>query len=552
MVHVFSALRAGRGASNADAVRRRNLIAVSVAAFLASVGFMVVMPLLPGLIREVIGGDGSQVGLWLGLAISVSPFLTALTGPFWAALGERFGRKAMIERSIVCIGIGIGLMAVAQSPIHVVALRAVIGGLGGVSVAALAAVTATTPRRELGPAVGTLQAAQTAGSMVGPLIGGILGGLLGMREAFIVSGAVFVAALILVHWLYVDTGTQPAEPSARTARSEERTGGAFGLGMVVALLAAFAAQFVEGSLIVLLPIQVEQLGAAPESLPWVIGIGLSATYLAATLAAAVGGRLAGRRSAISLLIGVLALGLVALIPLALAQTWWQCLGFRALLALAVGAGPTLAYSAAAALAPPEQRAKMVGLVSSAGISGWAASPLAAGALIQVSPLLLLGLDAALYALVIAALLGLRYGLFDRLSWLRLGGLDLPTLLPNVAGPREILGWLPSPASIVPHRRQERFSVDEVIAALRGTATGPRADVILETVARPAEWMPADPERAFRNLPRHADRLPTILHLYRQGEDTETIGRRLSPLGGGWAVERTVEITAGLIADRLNR
>jgi len=156
MVRMVSAFSLGRGATGEAAERRRNLIAISVACFLASVGFMVVMPFLPGLLREVTGGDGASTGLWLGFAISIAPLMTALTGPLWTSMGERFGRKAMLERSIVCIGIGIGLMAVATSPIHVVALRGIVGGLGGVSVAALAAITATTPRREIGPAVGTL------------------------------------------------------------------------------------------------------------------------------------------------------------------------------------------------------------------------------------------------------------------------------------------------------------------------------------------------------------------------------------------------------------
>ncbi len=36
------------------------------------------------------------------------------------------------------------------------------------------------------------------------------------------------------------------------------------------------------------------------------------------------------------------------------------------------------------------------------------------------------------------------------------------------------------------------------------------------------------------------------------KDAEAIGRRLSLFGGAWAVERTVNIAARLIADRLNR
>jgi hypothetical protein len=65
-------------------------------------------------------------------------------------------------------------------------------------------------------------------------------------------------------------------------------------------------------------------------------------------------------------------------------------------------------------------------------------------------------------------------------------------------------------------------------------------------------MPDEPERAFREVPNLAGRVPTILFQIRQGGDPEMIGRRLSPLGGGWPVRRTVEIASDLIAQELNR
>src|SRR5688572_5133953 len=303
MVRMVSAFSLGRGATGAAAERRRNLIAVSIVSFLASVGFMVVMPFLPGLLREVTGSDAAGSGLWLGLAISIAPLMTALTGPLWTALGERFGRKAMLERSVVCIGIGIGLMAIATSPMHVVLLRGLVGGLGGVSVAALAAITATTPRREIGPAVGTLQAAQTAGSMFGPLLGGVLGAIVGMRESFLLAASIFVVALLLIHWLYREIPTVVEAP-VRAAREATRRPGVVGIGIGVALLAAFALQFVEGTFLILFPIELERLGVTDDMFPMVYGVGLSVTYLAATVAAAVAGRLSGKRSPFKLMAGM--------------------------------------------------------------------------------------------------------------------------------------------------------------------------------------------------------------------------------------------------------
>lgn len=562
MIQIYSAFSRGRGAPSAAAERRRNLLAVSLAAFLASVGFMVVMPFLPGLLREVTGVDSTASGLWLGLAISIAPLMTALTGPIWSAVGERYGRKAMLERSVVCIGIGIGLMALASSPIHVVALRAVVGGLGGVSVAALAAITATTPRRELGSAVGTLQAAQTAGSMFGPLLGGVLGALVGMRESFVLAAVVFAVALLLVHWLYREVPTL-VEPSSRPSRESSGGRGALGVGLAVALVAAFVLQFVEGTFMILLPTELERLGVADESLAMVYGVALSIIYLAATVAAAVAGRLAARRSPTWLMRMAVLASLLVLLPMAFVTTWWQFVGLRVLLALVAGAGPTLAYAAAASASAPERRGQVVSLASSAGIMGWAASPLTAGALIQIGPGLLLGLNAMLFALLALLLLAAERGLLDPLAALVQGRLltglprpGLPTLRLSLAGPRGLLDRLPAPAGLLPARRPGSngapYTPSEVVEVLAGRRHGPRADAVLELVAQPARWMPADPSRTFREVSRYADRLPTILHQYRRGEDPEQIGRRMSPLGGGWPVQRTVEIAAGLIARQLNR
>jgi DHA1 family multidrug resistance protein-like MFS transporter len=561
---MVSAFTLGRGATGAAAERRRNLIAISVASFLASVGFMVVMPFLPGLLREVTGGDGASTGLWLGLAISIAPLMTALTGPLWTSLGERYGRKAMLERSVVCIGIGIGLMAIATSPLHVVALRGIVGGLGGVSVAALAAITATTPRRDIGPAVGTLQAAQTAGAMFGPLLGGVLGAVVGMRDSFILSAVIFVVALFLIHWLYREV---PAivEAPIRAGKDATRQSGALGVGIAVALIAAFTLQFIEGTFMILFPVELERLGVTDDVFPMVYGVGLSVTYLAATVAAAVAGRLSARRSPTWLICVTATVSLVLLVPMAFVTSWWQFIALRVLLALVAGAGPTLAYAAIAAAASPERRGQMVSLASSAGILGWAASPLTAGALIQISPALLLVLDGVLFGLVALLLLVAERGLLNpvamyvqshQFSFSPRAG--LAALRPSMAGPRDLLGRLhlerfqTAPGSLAARTGRERFTGHEVALALSGRLQGPRADVVLDMAAQPSRWMPIDSARTFRDVGRYADRVPTILSQIRNGGDPEEIGRRLSPLGGGWPVRRTVEIASDLIARELNR
>lgn len=99
---------------------------------------------------------------------------------------------------------------------------------------------------------------------------------------------------------------------------------------------------------------------------------------------------------------------------------------------------------------------------------------------------------------------------------------------------------------------DAYSPAEILAILRDRVDGERAEAALELIAQPACWLPADLKRAFGDHAWHAERLPTIFNLYSRGWEPEQIGRRLSPLGGSWHVERTLGLAATLIAERLNR
>ena len=98
---------------------------------------------------------------------------------------------------------------------------------------------------------------------------------------------------------------------------------------------------------------------------------------------------------------------------------------------------------------------------------------------------------------------------------------------------------------------ETYSPDEVLAILRGDHQDDRGEAALDLITRPAAWLPPDHQRRFGNLAWYAERLPTIFYLYRRGWEPGQIGRRLTPLGGAWAIERTLELAANLIAKRLN-
>ncbi|HMD37076.1 MAG TPA: MFS transporter, partial [Vicinamibacterales bacterium] len=110
---------------------RRNVYAVTAASFLGYTGFTVVMPFLPLFIGELGVTDVGEIAAWTGVSLGITPGLTALLAPAWGRLGDRYGRKIMVERSLASFVILMAAMAMVTRAWHVLALRAVQGLFAG-------------------------------------------------------------------------------------------------------------------------------------------------------------------------------------------------------------------------------------------------------------------------------------------------------------------------------------------------------------------------------------------------------------------------------------
>jgi MFS transporter, DHA1 family, multidrug resistance protein len=406
-------------------VVRRNLMAVYIGAFFAALGFSFVTPLMPLLTLELLDGDVARVAVWVGVAIGIGPLLTALTGPWWGAVGDRFGQKKMIQRALVAIGLAIGLMSLIDHPWQLVGLRGVIGVLGGIQVASLAAITATSSKRSLGRNLGFLQAAQTLGFVVGPLLGGGLALAAGMRPTFVLSATFFAVGLGLVTWLYRELPKRESAAKDTTATERDAAGARFAGSVTLwgVLAVLFSASFLDSSFIVVLPLYLPSLGAPSESLALLAGVGLSGGALAMAISAAFVGRLTSRFSAGLLIFLMLGASAVTLLLTAMATSWWQLVGLRALLGLVAGGLPPVAYATAANLVPSGRSGATVGLASSAGLIGWAVAPLLVGFLVGLDPraVFVVDLVLVLFCATILSVSGrdLRVKSAPRAAWGRL-------------------------------------------------------------------------------------------------------------------------------------
>ena len=116
----------------------------------------------------------------------------------------------MLLRSALGMAIVMVLMGMAQTVWQFLALRAVLGLLGGFIPNANALIATQVPRNRSGWALGTLSTGGVGGALIGPLIGGLLADLYGLRPVFYITAAVLFVCFVLT-LLYVKEQFTPVQ-----------------------------------------------------------------------------------------------------------------------------------------------------------------------------------------------------------------------------------------------------------------------------------------------------------------------------------------------------
>jgi DHA1 family multidrug resistance protein-like MFS transporter len=359
---------------------RRNLYAVTAASFIGFTGFTLVMPFLPLYLEQLGVTDVGEISLWAGLSLGVTPAVTAFMAPVWGGLADRYGRKIMVERSLISFVVVMAAMAFVSRPWHVLALRAVQGLFAGYGALTLTMAADSAPKEHTAYAIGFVQTAQRLGPALGPVIGGLVAQAVGLRRVFLVTSGFYALAAILVAVAY-DERTVLKRPGEgdRGGRVSFKSILAFE-NFILLMVVIFGLQFVDRSFGPVLPLFVAGLGAHDQAVPLIAGL----LFSIAAGTAAVGNQLCGRllqsgsaRSAIATTCGIAALGVAGF--LLTSSAWWLALP-TAVFGVGIGAATTAAYTAATAVIPTGVRGTGFGLLTTASLVGLAVSPIASGQL----------------------------------------------------------------------------------------------------------------------------------------------------------------------------
>ena len=392
---------------------RRNLFAVTSASFIGFMGFTLVMPFLPLYFHQLGVDDVGRVAMWSGLSLGVTPALTAVLAPFWGRLADRFGRKIMVERSLVSFVIVMSAMAFVSQPWHVFALRTIQGLFAGYGALTLTMAADSAPSGRMGQAIGTVQTAQRLGPALGPVFGGSIAAIVGLRRAFMVAGAFYFIALVVVFLMYDERIVRThAEGGSMAATGGDHVSNgrravtfrnvlAFENFLLMAVV-IFGLQFVDRSFGPVLPLYVGELGTATARIPLVSGLLFSVAAGAGAIGHHYCVSLLKRRTATQLIAAASAVAAAgAFAYVAAHDVRWLFLA-TPLFGLAIGVGTTAAYTAAAAVIPANVRGVGFGLLTTASLAGLAISPVVCGLLAATSIRAVFALDVvALGALVLA-------------------------------------------------------------------------------------------------------------------------------------------------------
>ena len=359
----------------------RNLFAVTAASFIGFMGFTLVMPFLPLYFHQLGVEDVGQVAMWSGLSLGVTPALTAVLAPFWGRLADRFGRKIMVERSLVSFVIVMSAMAFVSRPWHVFALRVVQGLFAGYGALALTMAADSAPAGRMAHAIGTVQTAQRLGPAMGPVFGGGIAALVGLRRAFLVAAAFYLFALVLMVFVYREGA---AHAQARAAADERRAVTfrsvlAFENFLLMAVV-IFGFQFVDRSFGPILPLFVAELGVSAAAIPLASGVLFSIGAGAGAVGHHYCAALLRRRAASAIIAASSAAAGAATLVYAGAPAAWCLFLATPVFGFAIGVGTTAAYTAAASVVPAGARGAGFGLLTTASLVGLAVSPIVSGLL----------------------------------------------------------------------------------------------------------------------------------------------------------------------------
>lgn len=174
-----------------------NLYTLWVTQLFSLMGFGLCVPFIPFFLQEIGATDPAQLHYYTGISATLPAATMAVAAPIWGVIADRYGRKIMILRAMLCSAILLASMGAAQRVWQFLFLRALQGIFSGTITASMGFVSVNTPVGRRAYALGMMTSSNFLGYSIGPFIGGILAEIVGYRGCFYLGGLLMTVGVIL-------------------------------------------------------------------------------------------------------------------------------------------------------------------------------------------------------------------------------------------------------------------------------------------------------------------------------------------------------------------
>src|ERR1051326_2212070 len=176
--------------------RRAAVIFILVTVTLDVLAMGLIIPVLPKLILDFLGGQMTEAAKWTARFTVVFALRQFVFSPWLGVVSDRFGRRPVILLSNLGLGLDYIVMALAPT-LGWLFLGRVISGITTSSIpTAMAYIADVTPKEKRAGAFGLIGVAFGIGFTFGPAVGGMAGDF-NPRLAFWIA-----AGLSLANWLW--------------------------------------------------------------------------------------------------------------------------------------------------------------------------------------------------------------------------------------------------------------------------------------------------------------------------------------------------------------
>ena len=175
--------------------KRHALTFVTFTVFLDTVGFGVIMPVLPDFLMQLTGGTRSEASATAGYLLVAYAALQFIFAPVIGNLSDRYGRRSVLLISLAMYAVNY-LLAGLATALWVLFLGRILTGITSATYSTANALIAdVSPPEERAQNFGLIGMAFGIGFIVGPPLGGILGNIDPRMPFFVAAGLAILNTL---------------------------------------------------------------------------------------------------------------------------------------------------------------------------------------------------------------------------------------------------------------------------------------------------------------------------------------------------------------------